>query len=131
MPDVSGSTKRIHTPDSAKSTATSSSKEPARKPAPAAKRHRVESRVPGGNERDASVMLGPPSEAGRPGRPDGVDPALSVPSARASARGFESKSADSEVRDSPGSISGTETGTLGGRLAEHPSNGEPTTDGGG
>lgn len=73
---IPGSTKRVHTSDSTKSSTTPASKESTREPAPAAECHRVESCVPGYRERDEGVMLGPPSETRRAGRSYGIDFAL-------------------------------------------------------
>lgn len=69
----SGSSKRIHPFDSSTGSSAAQSEESARKPASSAKRDGFQSCVAGDDERNASVMLGPPSEASRPRCPHGVD----------------------------------------------------------
>jgi hypothetical protein len=72
----SGSAEWVHPPDGTAGTPAAKGEESAGEPAASAKRDGVESRVSGDDERDASVMLGPPSEASRPRCPHGVDLAL-------------------------------------------------------
>lgn len=72
----SGSPERVDPPDGTARPAATPSEEPAGEPAPAAERDGVESRVASDDERDASVMLGPPSEASRSGCAHCVDFAL-------------------------------------------------------
>lgn len=82
-----GPTERIYTLDGSSGSTAAQGEESSREPTPSAKRDGLESRVAGDDERDASVMLGPPSEASRPRCPHGVDLTLGRFAANLSAGG--------------------------------------------
>lgn len=72
----SGSTEWIHPLDGSTSSSATQSEESAGESAASTKRDGFESCVASDNERNASVMLGPPSEASCPRCPHGVNLAL-------------------------------------------------------
>lgn len=114
-----GPSERIYTLDGSSGSAATQGEEPAGEPAPSAERDRLESRVAGDDERDASVMLGPPSEASRPRCPHGVDLTLGRFAANLSAGGpkVAANSSTGRRRISRGTWAADERrGVLGGEI---------------